>query len=1379
MKFYMFIALLFLSQSHLFAQMVSNNNDDDVNKIDTRMSRTACREGEILVKFKPKSAVNVRRRANGKFSTSSVSTVDAVLKDIGVEELEELMPNIGDKQPVNARLKIRDRKMQKAATENLSKLYRVRLSTKNLDLSEPIEKLKALDDVEYAEPNYLVFTTATVDDYQSEPLYAVQWGLNAINLPQLWAVPAITENRPVIAILDTGVDISHPDLEANIWTNAREANGEEGYDNDNNGFKNDVHGWDFINQTGNIADYNGHGTHCAGIAGAVGDNGVGVVGANPDALIMPVTVMQSDGVGDVATIIRGIDYAAANGADVISMSFGSYAASTALEQALGRAYQSAVLVAAAGNDGYCLNHPHIEKGQREPMPMFPAAYTFVLGVQATQNNSAGGLASFSNFDDDGPVFSQYSESQLYNYELSAPGASIMSTFPGGTYRQLNGTSMACPLVAGAISRLLQTKEYPTKEILFGDLINSKNNGNLDIYKAYQIQEADRKPTLDFITYVVDDSGGDNDGRIDAGEIISIYPVLRNEWGTAENIRISIEMGELEDASLIEFITAETDFGTTLSGYGKSTATNGLKFKVSENCVDARHIKLVLKATCDNISSVMQQNITIEVTNAETLSGMIENDMTLTADKVWLVESNLAIPEGVTLRIEPGTRVEFNEGVSITCEGDLDIHGEPGKMIVLTNRAGQGQWKGINVNKRVLNYVYANEERTKVKPFYSEETPQKWQNVRVNNLYFKQPNVYWFTGSYLDLYHSDASLIQQDGYSSINTASSFDIVYIPTFSYCVFDGVYLWGDNLCNYDNCIIKNSIFQKIPNICSSTFYNNQIDYINCLANNSLRNQAFIRYNNIINNSLFNYPTTANEMEWDRYLPNNVFNMIGNGQYISSSDYRAIKTIKSETPSYLGTGKEEIAREHCLEIGRGRKQSNNKIDLSNMLTQPLPEAHGIVWKVVVNGYDAQDEFDELPPLGVGRHKFEVYFNRPMNKEVAPMITMGVREPYTQTTIGEDGEWNEEGTVYTAYLTISGKNVGDGLNRIYVADAQDDEYFEIPLEATRFNVLVQAAGSMSAGFEAVPGLGRVSLEWEAPTEEFDDLLGYNIYRYTLNESGEPADAIKLNSQLLESNETTYVDYDVTPNQTYYYYYKVMTTDLAENDPSKVVAATPLTSALGDANGSGEVDVADVITTVNYAAGLDPKPFIFEAADMNTDSQINVIDVVGIIYKILNPEGEAKMRTEATATFTVEDGVLYVESPVALAGVQVLVNSQEQESPSVLDALNGFEQASAWMTDEDCVFLAYNMAGKTLPAGKTAIMQIGGATLRDIRLSDAYGNNVTALPGNATSIIDMSLSTKQQSTGIYNLNGQKVAGNAEHLNRLPKGVYVVEGQKIVK
>lgn len=110
---------------------------------------------------------------------------------------------------------------------------------------------------------------------------------------------------PVIAILDTGVDITHPDLADNIWTNQLEIDGAEGRDDDGNGFTDDLHGWDFVNQSPRMRDNNGHGTHCAGIAAAVGGNGIGITGANPDAYIMPVTILQSNGTGDVATIIRG------------------------------------------------------------------------------------------------------------------------------------------------------------------------------------------------------------------------------------------------------------------------------------------------------------------------------------------------------------------------------------------------------------------------------------------------------------------------------------------------------------------------------------------------------------------------------------------------------------------------------------------------------------------------------------------------------------------------------------------------------------------------------------------------------------------------------------------------------------------------------------------------------------------------------------------------------------------------------------------------------------------------------------------------------------------------------------------------------------------
>ena len=151
--------------------------------------------------------------------------------------------------------------------------------------------------------------------------------------------------------------MTHPDLVDNLWTNPGEVDGEKGYDNDHNGFANDLHGWDFINNTANVRDYNMHGTHVAGIAAAANNN-IGIVGANPRALIMPVTVMQSDGSGDVATIIQGINYAVSNGATVLNLSLGTYANSRALRQALENAYTTAVIVAAAGNDGRCVNSPH-------------------------------------------------------------------------------------------------------------------------------------------------------------------------------------------------------------------------------------------------------------------------------------------------------------------------------------------------------------------------------------------------------------------------------------------------------------------------------------------------------------------------------------------------------------------------------------------------------------------------------------------------------------------------------------------------------------------------------------------------------------------------------------------------------------------------------------------------------------------------------------------------------------------------------------------------------------------------------------------------------------------------------------------------------------
>ncbi len=1297
---------------------VSNDNEDEVNKVDQRSAHDYV-PGQVLVKMKDGSPANVQR-VKGKFKSAGIGQLDAVLREFGVEGMEQLLPH---EKPGRTLRKAKAFNGDVIQERDLSQLYLLQMNAeKTMETQQLIERLSALPEVEFAEPNYKAYITADANSFGYEPLFSQLWGLSAINMPQLWGVKTISQKRPVIAILDTGIDIAHPDLAANVWTNAAEAEGEEGYDNDNNGFKNDVHGWDFINQTGTIRDFNGHGTHCAGIAAAIGDNRLGVVGANPDALIMPITVMQSDGTGDLATIIRGIDYAIAMGADVLSMSIGTYATSLALEQALGRAYQNAILVAAAGNDAYCLNHKHPERGQKEPMPMFPAAYNFVLGVQASA--ASGEMAGFSNYDDDGAFFTEWGEDKLYNYELRAPGASIMSIWPGGKYRSLNGTSMACPLVAGALSRLIQCKEIGSKEELFGDLIHSTTRvGDLDIYKAYQWNDTNRQPSLSFVTYTIDDSEGDGDGRPDAGETIAIYPTLRNDWGTAENIRLSLELAEAEDPTIVEFLDDNADFGKQLSSYGKNISANPIRFKVREDCTDGRKICMVFRATCDNITEELVHEFTLTAENGVELGGIISEDMTLYPNVHYIVTKTLAVEEGAVLTILPGTVLKFKKGVSLNIPtGSLHCEGEPGNMIVFTMADNEtGNMKELYLHNNTVKYT-------------------KFFGLRFDS------------GNYITY-----------GLSSVNMIN------------CIVENCYTMSYLFSN-------NALLNKTNVMYSSGKV--QMYALNVTFSNS--------------NVIGNYVNDNQPDRWGdaTYISSNAFGNRGE----SSGEYTNIgynsttpKNYLPESPNYLGSAREDIIRKGLWDMNHPTYNSGyGSYNLSNTLTRPSAEAHGIVWKVVVNGYDAQDEFEQLPPLGVGRHKFEVYFNRPMNKEVTPQISFGVREPYTQQPVAEDGSWNEEGTIYTAYKTITGKTKSDGLNRIYVYGAEDNEFFEIPYEKSRFNINIQAAGSMATGFMAEAGLGRVNLTWNNEENDFDDAMGFNIYRYnyvekdSLDSYGKPTgvkivvpDTIRINQEIVDVEATEYTDYEVIPGETYYYYYKVLSTDLKEYDISNVVTVTPQTSELGDANGSGDVDVADVITTVNYAAGQQPKPFIFEAADMNADLGIDILDVIGIIKKIMNPGADAQALAEATATYTIENGTLYVESPVALAGVQVQLAMDEGENEvRVAEGLNGFEHTSAWLSENDYLFLAYNMNGKTLPAGKHALLHIGNGLVAQMRLADSAGRNVEAIGDDATKINRMATDVMTV-PGIYDLQGRKITNDSQWQGQLPKGVYIVNGKKVVR
>lgn len=1252
------LALSLLAATGLSTAAQDNAYDYDVNRTDYRASLFEYRPGEVIVKLKnrPNGAPARLRVAKGKVSATS-SALESLLQANGIEAAEQLMVLTGDQV---APRRARALNGQEVPDVDLSGLYALRFDAAKVDnLNSLIEQLQAVDDVEYAEPNYIVHACV---EPASDPLYAEQWGPAAIGADKLWDVPTITDKRPVIAILDTGVDIEHPDLADNIWTNTLESDGVDGSDDDGNGFADDIHGWDFVNQSPRMRDNNGHGTHCAGIAAAVGGNGIGIVGANPDALIMPITVMQSNGTGDMATIIKGLDYARANGADVISMSFGSYSHSQALCDALGKAYQKSILVAAAGNDNLCIYRHRCPINGLQGAPMFPAAYSFVLGVQASMDDS-GWLAPFSNFDEDGPITSSYSE--LYNYELRAPGTSVVSTFPNGQYRTLHGTSMACPLVAGALSRFICVKESSSKEELFGDLINTAK-GNVDLFAAYSQTDADRKPTLSLVTYRLDDAKmGDGDGRLDAGEAVRLYPTFRNTWGNARNVTYTLRLAETEDPDIVYFKdSGETKGISNISSYASVEAETPFIFQVSDSCVDGRVICFVLEATCDNIAEPLVQDIEFTVENGVELGGIIKEDMTLTADKNYIVTSNLAVPEGVTLTIEAGTTLKFKDKTGLQVSGRLFANGTPEKRITFTKAdLSTGFFNGLNFG-------------------FHWDSDYLVDNSVLNYVSFKE----LFCNSVLVTYGE---------------------LHNSTINGCY--GEWLYGG--CNLNRCTVDNSSY-----------------------NIKMSSPRFVSNCNIINN--FYHNTFDEFCQLNEIKNSNCFN--NHGLIVGSFDSSTAQVFTPESPNYLGSSDEATVRSRIYDINYPGSKSMGEYDLSNMLTRPAHEAPGMVWKVVVNGYDAQDEYVMLPPLGVGRHKFEVYFNRQMNHSVAPMIAMGVREPYTQTAISEDGEWRSEIIegdtldIYTAYLTIRGRDNFDGINTIYVDDAIDDFYFPIPTENRRFHVNVQSAGSMSTGFTAEAGVGKVSLTWDNPEENFDDMLGYNLYRYTLDANEVAGDTIRINERLLDTEE--YIDYDITPGTTYCYYYKVLRTSLSENAPSKVVAATPRAAGMGDANASGTVDVADVVTEVNYMVGANPKPFMFEAADINADKNIDILDIVGTVNIIMKPAESTSAQAMATATYTIDDGILYVDCPVELAGLQVeLAGDANTTQISVLDDMRGMETTGAWLSDSDYRFLAFSLSGKTLEQGKHAVLAIGDSSVEDLMLVDTRGNRVMALLAETTGI----------------------------------------------
>ncbi|MCE5228582.1 S8 family serine peptidase [bacterium] len=300
-------------------------------------------------------------------------------------------------------------------------------------VEDALVKYNGAAGIKYAEPDYELKAFAKIPN---DTRFSELWGMHNtgqtggtadadIDAPEAWDIHTGTGNT-VVAVIDTGIDYTHPDLASNMWTNPGEIAG-NGIDDDGNGYIDDVNGYDFYNSDGNPMDDHGHGTHCSGTIGARGNDGIGVAGVSWRVKLMAIKFLSSSGSGSTSGAILSVQYATAMGAKIMSNSWGGGSYNQSLKDAIDAAgARNMLFIAAAGNDS---------GNNNDINPVYPCSYTSdnIISVMSTTNTDA--RSSFSNF---GPT----------SVDLGAPGSSILSCAPGGGYATMSGTSMATPHVSG-------------------------------------------------------------------------------------------------------------------------------------------------------------------------------------------------------------------------------------------------------------------------------------------------------------------------------------------------------------------------------------------------------------------------------------------------------------------------------------------------------------------------------------------------------------------------------------------------------------------------------------------------------------------------------------------------------------------------------------------------------------------------------------------------------------------------------------------------------------------------------------------------------------------------------------------------------------------
>jgi len=495
-------------------------------------------KNRLIIKFKTDVKDEVKKDKTISGADIGVASVSELNQKEKVDKIEKITPK-------------EDTKVKGASTEseNLDLLYVLEFGEEK-NVAELIKEYEKNPDIEYAEPDYELTTQLTPNDpfYYSSgswgQSYPDLWGIRKINSAGAWDYNTGSSDV-VVAVIDTGIDYTHPDIAANVWTNSDEVPS-NGIDDDGNGYVDDYYGYDFYNTDPNPMDDHAHGTHCAGTVAAVGNNGLGVVGVGWNTKVMAVKFLSQFGSGYYSDAISSIYYAVNNGANVLSNSWGGGGRYTSMQTAINYAYNNGVVfIAAAGNsnsDAYYFT---------------PAGLDHVVTVAATDHND--NKASFSSWGD--------------VVEVAAPGVDVLSlkssqgscTTVASKYCRMSGTSMATPHTAGLAALILANdiNMSPDDVLMYlTDFADDLGTPGKDIYFGYGRINANNSvaesgsPITHPEGSIIKSRDSAAAYKIENGQKrlfpnASVYVSWSNSWSDIVGVR-TIDIDEYEEGSEMQF-----------------------------------------------------------------------------------------------------------------------------------------------------------------------------------------------------------------------------------------------------------------------------------------------------------------------------------------------------------------------------------------------------------------------------------------------------------------------------------------------------------------------------------------------------------------------------------------------------------------------------------------------------------------------------------------------------------------------------------------------------------------------------------------------------------------------------------------------------------